>query len=79
MPEIEARVLAGTRQLFELIAQSKNLQALTDNSTGRVVGIVMFRHRQQDAGHLFRHLQHAGVMCAPRGGGIRFSPHFIPR
>ena len=25
---------------------------------------------------LFRHLQAHGVICALRGGGIRFSPHF---
>jgi len=25
---------------------------------------------------LYKHLQDNGVVCALRGGGIRFSPHF---
>ncbi|HFD13607.1 MAG TPA: aminotransferase class V-fold PLP-dependent enzyme [Crenotrichaceae bacterium] len=38
--------------------------------------IVVFRHRTIDTKQLYRHLQEEGVICAPRGGGIRFSPHF---
>lgn len=39
-------------------------------------GIVTFRLPEVASDALFRHLQTHGVICALRGGGIRFSPHF---
>ncbi len=76
MQEVEAQLLTRVRFLLELIESSKNLDRLTNSDPDRVAGIVTFRHRQQESGSLFSQLQQAGVMCAPRGGGIRFSPHF---
>jgi selenocysteine lyase/cysteine desulfurase len=38
-------------------------------------GIVTFRF-DDDSEARYRHLQKNGVICALRGGGIRFSPHF---
>ncbi len=42
----------------------------------RHAGILTFRQTQSDTDGLLEHLQQAGVLCAKRGGGIRFSPHF---
>ncbi len=42
----------------------------------RHAGILTFRPAHEDTEALFRRLQDAGVLCAKRGGGIRFSPHF---
>lgn len=42
----------------------------------RHAGILTFRPTQGDTEALIQHLQQAGVLCAQRGGGIRFSPHF---
>jgi cysteine desulfurase / selenocysteine lyase len=42
----------------------------------RHAGILTFRPAHGDTETLFRRLQDAGVLCAQRGGGIRFSPHF---
>ena len=39
-------------------------------------GIVTFRFHNEDIEARYRHLQKNGVICALRGGGIRFSPHF---
>ena len=39
-------------------------------------GIVTFRFPHDDPEARYRHLQRNGVICALRGGGIRFSPHF---
>lgn len=42
----------------------------------RRAGILKFHPPGVVPEGLFRHLQQAGVLCALRGGGIRFSPHF---
>lgn len=67
---------------------SRNISYLIDNITdvGGVVrsetglrrraGIVTFTRPDSDIAALYRHLQANGVLCALRGGGVRFSPHF---
>ncbi|MGD8583472.1 MAG: aminotransferase, partial [Gammaproteobacteria bacterium] len=39
-------------------------------------GIVLFRKTDSDTVDLYRYLQQHNVVCAMRGHGIRFSPHF---
>lgn len=76
MQTVETMVLANSRYLFECINRSEQLELLTDTRAGRVSGIVTFHHRHIDNDRLFSVLTEKGVMCAQRGGGIRFSPHF---
>ncbi len=76
MENIEAQVLANARLLMDAIEASPSLALLTDPAPGRHAGIVTFRHRERDNESLFKHLTEHGVMCAQRGGGIRFSPHY---
>lgn len=71
---------------FHLI--SRNIQYLIDyidntNATilsptdpARRAGIITFKPADDDIEARYRHLQQHGVICALRGGGIRFSPHF---
>lgn len=76
MPTVESMVLNNSQYMFECINNSGKLDLLTDATEGRVSGIVTFSHRSIDNESLFSLLTENGVMCAQRGGGIRFSPHF---
>ena len=76
MKKVEQAVLANSEALFSLIERSTNLECLTDMTAGRYAGIVVFRHQQYPAEHVYQHLMQHGVLCALRGGGVRFSPHF---
>ncbi len=42
----------------------------------RRLGILVFRHPRFDSEALYQALMQARVLCALRGGGVRFSPHF---
>ena len=74
--EIEQRVLARSRHLFERIGSRNDLELITNASDGRYAGIVTFRSRHQDSATLMQKLRAARVICAERLGGIRLSPHF---
>ncbi|MGZ5050998.1 MAG: aminotransferase class V-fold PLP-dependent enzyme [Methylobacter sp.] len=76
MEKIEKEVLARSDYLKNTIEQSSQLVLLSAKQTGLKSGIVTFKHRTIANDDLYRHLQQNGVVCAPRGGGIRFSPHF---
>lgn len=77
--EVEARVLANARHLMERIEADPALELLTPGEPGRHAGIVTFRVRGRDSEAIYRRLTDQGVICARRGGGIRFSPHFYNR
>ena len=76
IPKIQQAVLANSETLFSLINSSTNLECITDMRPGRYAGIVVFRHKEIPSAHLYRYLMQHRVLCALRGGGIRFSPHF---
>lgn len=76
IPRIEARVLEASEYLFEAIRASRHLELRTDPRPGRYAGIVVFRHRHRSAEALHEALRRQNVICAARGGGVRFSPHF---
>jgi len=76
---VETRVLEHAKRLTDAVMQEGSLQLLSRSNPGRMSGIVTFRRKDMDdTGHavLYRHLMDAGVICALRGGGVRFSPHF---
>jgi cysteine desulfurase/selenocysteine lyase len=77
--EIERRVLARAAHLATLIARHPHLELLTRMAPDRYAGIVTFRHRRLPPAELYQHLREHGVVCAQRGGGIRFSPHAYNR
>ncbi len=49
---------------------------LSETRPDRRAGIVTFRFPDDDTEKRYLFLQEQGVICALRGGGIRFSPHF---
>lgn len=77
--EIERRVLARSEYLFEHLLRQQALALITDTRPSRYAGIVTFRHRTRAAGPLANELISQGVVCAVRGGGVRFSPHAYTR
>jgi cysteine desulfurase / selenocysteine lyase len=68
---IEHRVAHLVRGLERL-----GLELLSPQAPERRAGIVTFRAPGRDTGALYRELMARRVLCAHRGGGIRFSPHF---
>jgi len=79
MAAVETAVLAKARALMAWVNTHPDLELITPAEPGRYAGIVTFRHQHKhQAAHaaLYRKLMKAGIVCAHRAGGIRFSPHF---
>jgi len=72
---IQAAVAERTHRLIELI-DGHGFELLSPRDPERRAGIVTFRVPGVDHQALHRALTGRGVICARRGGGIRFSPHF---
>jgi selenocysteine lyase/cysteine desulfurase len=76
MASIEQQVLAISAYLLEQLAALGNIEILSPLDANRRSGIVLFRKTDTDTEALYRYLQQHKVICAMRGNGIRFSPHF---
>ena len=76
MDQVEKDVLARTAHLIERFSSIESIAILSPQDAKRYAGIFVFSRREGDNAQLFTHLQQQGVQCAPRGGGIRLSPHF---
>jgi selenocysteine lyase/cysteine desulfurase len=76
MPTIEALVIEKSGYLKDAIAKNEALVLLSERKNRLKSGIVIFKHRTVSNEVLYSYLQEKGVVCALRGGGIRFSPHF---
>lgn len=76
MTHVAERVLANTTYLIEQLSALPDVELLTPANTERRAGIVTFRHHSVDGKRLWQRLAAHNVICAARGGGVRFSPHF---
>ncbi|HEB57333.1 MAG TPA: aminotransferase class V-fold PLP-dependent enzyme [Gammaproteobacteria bacterium] len=76
MHTVEQQLLDNSRHLFAKIRASKNLGILSDTAEGRFAGIVLFQHQHIPVAELYPRLMKKGIVCAARGQGLRFSPHF---
>ncbi len=76
MDKIEQAVIENAVYLMDLILAHKQLHLLNDPGAVLKSGIVLFKHKIIENSRLYKHLQDHKVVCALRGGGIRFSPHF---
>jgi selenocysteine lyase/cysteine desulfurase len=76
METVEKLVLENANYLIANIAKLNQLELLTDRHAKLKSGIICFRHKNIANNQLFKHFQSHGVLCALRGQGIRFSPHF---
>jgi selenocysteine lyase/cysteine desulfurase len=73
---VAEQILAHTAYLKEAIQGNADLTLLSPAAPERASGIVTFRSRRVEPAVLYQRLGAAGIVCALRGGGIRFSPHF---
>jgi selenocysteine lyase/cysteine desulfurase len=76
MAKVEALVLENAEHIKTYIINNKQLLLITTTQSSLKSGIVVFKHRKIANEVLYNYLQANGVICALRGGGIRFSPHF---
>ncbi|MCK4842974.1 MAG: aminotransferase class V-fold PLP-dependent enzyme [Methylococcales bacterium] len=76
MNNIETKVFENADYLMSRIKSHPKLVLLNDDQAKLKSGIVLFKHNTIDNKFLYNQLQKNGVVCALRGGGIRFSPHF---
>ncbi|MDH5423940.1 MAG: aminotransferase class V-fold PLP-dependent enzyme [Gammaproteobacteria bacterium] len=76
LANIEKIILDNTRFLIEQFSNNPNLEVLSSTEPARLSAIVVVRHKQMPSSELFDYLKQHHVLCAPRGGGIRFSPHY---
>jgi selenocysteine lyase/cysteine desulfurase len=74
--QVEQELLKRSEYLFERFQSSKNCELITPEEPGRYAGIVTFRRRETNHASLYTYLSQHRVVCALRGGSIRFSPHF---
>ncbi|WP_133513155.1 aminotransferase class V-fold PLP-dependent enzyme [Candidatus Thiosymbion oneisti] len=72
---IRAAVAERAQRLIELI-DGHGFELLSPRDPERRAGILTFRVPGADHQTLHQALTGSGVICARRGGGIRFSPHF---
>lgn len=76
MENVARGILERTHRLLDLICRESSLALLSTQDPDRLSGIVLFKHRATPDAAVWRHLKNHQVICAMRGGGIRFSPHF---
>jgi len=76
LQDIGARVIYRSQQLIEQLDIINHVEILSDRSTDRLSGIVTFRSHKIENDDLYHILSKKKVLCAPRGGGVRLSPHF---
>jgi len=76
MDKVERNVINNSEYLFDFFDSRNDFKLLTPTDAGRYAGIVTFRHEGLDSTQIHKRLYEKGVVCALRGGGIRFSPHF---
>ena len=73
--QVRSQLQERTAHLIEAIDRH-GLELLSPRATERRAGIVTFRVPGTPSAELYAGLMQRRVLCARRGGGIRFSPHF---
>lgn len=76
LEQISQAIYRNTKHLNQLIEGDDRLDLISSSDPQRMSGIVTFRVREGDHSKIHAELMKRGVICACRGGGIRFSPHF---
>jgi selenocysteine lyase/cysteine desulfurase len=76
MQDIGGKVKENTGFLIERLSTMRGVKVLSDQDDSRLSGIVTLGSKFMPGEKLHRLLSERGVLCAPRGGGVRLSPHF---
>lgn len=74
--QIAEAVLDKTAYLSERLEKISGVSILSPQTNGNRSGIVTFKHECTDSAKLHKTLMGRKIICAHRGGGVRFSPHF---
>jgi cysteine desulfurase/selenocysteine lyase len=75
LPAVHVAIEARVDRLITLI-DARGYELLSPRDPDRRAGIVTFRVPGIDQGRLYAELMARRVLCAQRGAGVRFSPHF---
>lgn len=73
---IQEALQQRTAYLIQSIGALPGARLLSPATPERRAGIVTFSFAGIDSQWLYQRLMQAGVVCAARGGGVRWSPHF---
>jgi selenocysteine lyase/cysteine desulfurase len=76
MDKVSRRLLHNREILCREIEAIPELHLISDRRPERGSGIVTFRPGDRNPESMAAELMAKGIICAARGGGIRFSPHF---
>lgn len=79
MAEVASAVSERIDQLDRELRAMPGVQLLSPADASRRAGIITFHLDGWENQALFEHLKAEQIVCALRGGGIRFSPHFYTR
>ncbi len=74
--QVVADAIAANISLCIELTEKHGFELLSDSNPQRRSGILTFRIPGIDQARLHKELMRRGLICAQRGGGIRFSPHF---
>ena len=73
---VEQRLAENVAFLEDAIADIPGTRQVTPAEPSKRAGILTFTHAQADGAQLHAALMASHVICSPRAGGIRLSPHF---
>ncbi len=76
MEQVSKALLGNVRYLITGLQKIPNIEILTPLDDHRHAGILVFKPINKDIPALHQYLVANNVVCVPRGGGIRLSPHF---
>ena len=76
MSEVQSRVMDNSAYLLQQLANLGGIEIITPVQSERHAGIVSFVVKDADNAEIHQQLLDNKVICAHRGGAIRFSPHF---
>lgn len=76
MEAVQTEVFRRVEHLMAGIKENAMFTLLSSDQTQQRSGIVLFEHKTIPTEKLYPALMAKGVICAKRGRGIRFSPHF---
>ena len=75
MAQVAAALQDRVQRLIDGLGE-RGATLLSPAEPQRRAGIVTFSLPEETPAKTFQRLRQAGVVCAERGGGVRFSPHF---
>lgn len=75
MARVEQALAERVTYLYQAL-EKRGATLLSPSDPARRAGIVTFQMPGEDPVSTRQRLQAGGVVCAQRGGGVRFSPHF---